>query len=176
MSANHMKQIREIYGATQDEIAKAADVNRSTVSQWETGSIKASRTKRERLSIFYGIGPESFYDVEEIGEERRQILIEMSKKEREIKEQSGVERNKAEELSQLLSGVDFDEAMSKFMFSMKVMLASTDKGSLEDLQIALEISKKMTTRLQSIVDIRIEEEADGQDLFSIWDTHANSQN
>ena len=29
---NNMKKIREIYGATQEEIAKVAGVNRSTVS------------------------------------------------------------------------------------------------------------------------------------------------
>ena len=31
---NNFKQIREIYGATQDEVSKAIGVNRATVSQW----------------------------------------------------------------------------------------------------------------------------------------------
>ncbi len=46
---NNMKKIREIYGATQEEIAKVAGVNRSTVSQWETGSMKASSSKLEKF-------------------------------------------------------------------------------------------------------------------------------
>ena len=39
---NNIKKVREIYGATQEEVAKAIGVNRTTISQWENGSIKAS--------------------------------------------------------------------------------------------------------------------------------------
>ena len=77
---NNMKKIREIYGATQEEIAKVAGVNRSTVSQWETGSMKASSSKLEKLSIFYGIGPECFYELPDIDDIRKNMLIESEKK------------------------------------------------------------------------------------------------
>ena len=32
---NNLRNIREIYGITQDEIAKAINVNRATISNWE---------------------------------------------------------------------------------------------------------------------------------------------
>ena len=61
---NNLKQIREIYGATQEQIAEAISVNRVTVANWEAGNSVASGSNREKLSIYYGIGPEFFYDKE----------------------------------------------------------------------------------------------------------------
>lgn len=155
---NNMKKIREIYGATQDEIAQVAGVNRSTVSQWETGTSKASNTKLEKLSIFYGIGPESFYETPDIDDERREMLISTAKKDKEIKEASEQKRSKAEEFSKILETISFTEARVRFMFSMKMLLATADHGELEDLKVAYEINQKMARRLQAVINIREEEE------------------
>lgn len=57
MKFNNLKQIREIYGATQEQIARALSVNRVTVANWESGSTVASNANREKMSIYYGIGP-----------------------------------------------------------------------------------------------------------------------
>ena len=157
-SYNNMKRIREIYGATQDEIAKVAGVNRSTVSQWETGTIKATNTKLEKLSIFYGIGPECFYELPEIDEVRRNMLIESAKKEREISNASNNTRNKAEELANMIENLTFNQARSRFMFSMKMLLATADQSELEDLKVALQINDKMARRLKAIIEIREDEE------------------
>ena len=62
---NNLKSIREIYGITQDEIATAINVNRATISNWENSDEKrASNANLEKLSLFYGIGPEYFYEQE----------------------------------------------------------------------------------------------------------------
>ncbi len=155
---NNMKKIREIYGATQDEIAQVAGVNRSTVSQWETGATKASNTKLEKLSMFYGIGPECFYELSDIDDVRRDMLISTAKKEKEIKEASDDKRNKAEEFAKMIETVSFAEARSRFMFSMKMLLATADHGELEDLKVAYQISRKMAKRLDAIITIREQEE------------------
>ena len=154
---NNMKKIREIYGATQEEIAKIAGVNRSTVSQWETGALKASNTKLEKLSIFYGIGPECFYELEYIDETRRKMLIDSAMREKEVVKNSPNTRNKVEEISSWLDNISFKEARFRFMIAMKVMLATADIASLDDLKLAHEITKKMSTRLDSIIRIREEE-------------------
>lgn len=61
---NNLKLIREIYGATQDEIATAININRATISTWENSDDKrASNTSLEKLSLFYGIGPDFFMTV-----------------------------------------------------------------------------------------------------------------
>lgn len=172
---NNFKRIREIYGATQDDIAKVAGVNRSTVSQWETGAIKASSSKLEKLSIYYGIGPECFYELPEIDDVRREMLIANAKKEKEITESSSNTRNKADEFKQLLESVTFEDARNRFMFSMKMLLATADNGKLEDLKIASQITEKMNRRLLAIISIREEEEKakkenNEETLFDILDS------
>lgn len=155
---NNMKRIREIYGATQDEIAKVAGVNRSTVSQWESGAITASNTKLEKLSLFYGIGPESFYELPEIDETRRNMLIATAKKAKEIESASEMKRNKAEDFKHFLENVTFEEARNRFMLSMKMLLATADHADLDDLKVAFLITQKMSKRLEIFINIREEEE------------------
>lgn len=155
---NNMKKIREIYGATQEDIAKVAGVNRSTVSQWETGATKASNSKLEKLSIFYGIGPECFYEIKELDDVRCKMLTDTANKERAIKE-SYNKRDKADELAEMLEKMPFKKVMSRYMFAMKMLLATADHGELDDLKIAFEINQKMGKRLEAIIKIREEEEA-----------------
>lgn len=155
---NNIRKIREIYGATQDEIAKVAGVNRSTVSQWENGAIRASNTKLEKLSLFYGIGPESFYQLPDIDSTRRDMLVASAQKAREIEADSENKRNKADEFKQMLESVTFTEARSRFMFSMKMLLATADNAELDDLKTAYQITQKMAKRLDAFIQIREEEE------------------
>lgn len=155
---NNFKQIREIYGATQDEIAKAVGVNRATISQWETGALKASSSSLEKLSIFYGIGPECFYELSEINSTRKEMIVATAKKAQKIKAESEIERNKAEEFHNFFAHTTFNKARSNFMFSMKMLLATADQGKLEDLKIAYEINQKMAKRLEAIIHIREDEE------------------
>ena len=155
---NNMKKIREIYGATQEKIAKVAGVNRSTVSQWETGALRASSSKLEKLSIFYGIGPECFYELPNIDDIRRNMLIESAKKEKEVREISDNKRNKVDEFSRMLQSLTFNEARARFMFAMKLLLSTADDGKLCDLELAYEINQKMAKRLEAIINIRKDEE------------------
>lgn len=174
-SINNIKKIREIYGATQDDIAKVVGVNRSTISQWETSSSKASNTKLEKLSIYYGIGPEYFYN-KEIDEVSKDMVIESSKKEKEIIENSRIERNKANELAKMLEDITFKEARSKFMFAMKILLATADYAELDDLEVAYQITEKMAKRLKAFIDIRRIEENDKKenDQATLYDLIDNN--
>jgi len=178
---NNMKQIREIYGATQDEIAKMVNVNRATISQWETGAAKASSANLEKLSIFYGIGPESFYELSKIDDVRKEMLINTAKKAHEVKEKSEKKRDKALEFNAMFENLTFTEARGKFMFSMKMLLATADHGELEDLKVAYEINQKMAKRLEAIIKIREEEEKAKKDnnevtLFDLLDTFSDENN
>ncbi len=169
---NNMKEIREIYGATQEDIARIAGVNRSTISQWETGATKASNSKLEKLSIFYGIGPECFYELSELDDIRKNMLVKSSIKEQEVKNSSN--RNKAVELSKILETLTFEESMSNFMQSMKIMLALADSGKLNDLKTAYEINQKMGIRLKAMIEIRdLEEQDSSKTLFELLDSINN---
>lgn len=152
---NNMKEIREIYGITQEDLAKAINVNRATISIWETGGSKASNTNLEKLSIFYGIGPESFYRVK-LDETRRQMLIESGKNARQI--ECIEKRNKAEDFHCLFENMDFDVLLKRYTFAVKMLLASADNGTFEKLNLACQINRKLGNRLKMMCEIREEEE------------------
>lgn len=154
---NNLKKIREIYGATQEHVANALGVNRVTIANWESGSSTASETNREKLSIFYGVGPEFFYE-KDLNAIAESLIIGTAKKEKTVIEKSGGVRNKAEDLSRLFSETSFDEAIRKYMFAMKMLLATADNGKLEELERAQLINEKMDERLKAIISVRKTEE------------------
>lgn len=171
---NNLKQIREIYGATQEEISKAININRATISNWETGTSKASSASLEKLSLFYGIGPEFFYD-KEVDNVVKEMLALNSKKAIEIEIQSNGKHKKVDEFNELFSDITFNTAIKKYMFAMKMLLANADNGELKDLKIACEINKKMGSRLEAFVKLREQEEKakrekDENTLYDLMDS------
>lgn len=175
MKMNNFKNIRELYGATQEEIATAIGVNRVTVANWENDSSKASKGNLERLSIFYGIGPEYFYEVE-LDEIPKQMIINTAKKAKNIEETSNGNRKKEEEFHKMFSDISFEEALAKYMFSMKMLLATADDGEIEKLEQAAMINKKIGARLDAIIAIRKQEIESGEPtLFDLIDGLKNNE-
>lgn len=163
---NNLKLIREIYGVTQDEISTAINVNRATISTWENSDDKrASNANLEKLSLYYGIGPEYFYE-QQLDETAREILIQSSKRQKELESKNGSYHNKAEEFHQLLSNINFDEAIQEYMIAMKLFLTTLDEGSLEQLETALVINKKMGKRLETEIEFKKKEQADNEESLS----------
>ena len=159
-SFNNLKQIREIYGATQEQIARALSVNRVTVANWENGSTMASSANREKMSMYYGIGPEFFYE-QELTEQVKLMIRQTAEKERAIVSQSEGKENKPEDFHQLFEAISFDSVMQDYMMFTKLLLAKADDTDLETLRTALVINKKMGKRLEVIVNLREEEESNG---------------
>lgn len=157
---NNLKQIREIYGATQEQIASAINVNRVTVANWENGNSVASSSNQEKLSIYYGIGPEYFYE-KELDEIARQILLDTAARAREIIAKSDGKMNKEDDFRQIFENLTFQEAMSRYTFSMKLLLATADSGALSKLRTAFLINKKMGDRLEAIIKLRENEDTSG---------------
>lgn len=155
---NNFKQIRELYGATQEQIASAINVNRVTVANWESGNSVASSSNQEKLSIYYGIGPEYFYE-KELDETAHQILRDTAARAREIVASSDGKKNKEEDFRHTFEELTFQEAMSRYMLSMKLLLATADSGELNKLRTASLINKKMGARLDAIINLREAEDA-----------------
>ncbi len=153
---NNLKLIREIYGVSQDTVAKVAGVSRSTVSQWETGLLTASQVKLEQLSIFFGIGPDFFYE-KNLDDEAKELIRATAKREKVIVA-ANAERDKANELAYFLENTSFRKQMANFMYAMKMMLALSDEATINDLEEASIITKKMSKRLDAIYEIRKGEE------------------
>lgn len=154
---NNLKLIREIYGATQEDIATALSVSRVTISNWEKDkTIKISQSNLEKLSIFFGIDPESFHEIE-LDDERKQMLMSNSNRAKEI--DATTHTNKTESFHNLFENATFSQAIRKYMFAMKVLLALADNGNLEDLKTVSLINEKMGSRLKLIIEIREMEES-----------------
>lgn len=160
---NNMKLIREIYGATQNDIANVIGVSRVTLSKWEKDTEnKVSHAILEKLSLFFGIGPECFYDIE-LDDKRKQLIIEASMKAKEIDSSNDIK--KEDKFKELFLNTTFDEAISKYMFAMKVLLALSDEGKVEDLEIVSKINEKMNKRLQAIIELKKEDNDSINDLI-----------
>lgn len=160
MKINNLKQIREIYGATQEQIARALSVNRVTVANWENGSTTASSANREKMSIYYGVGPEFFYE-QELTEQAKQAIRQTAEREQAIVSQSNGKDNKPEDFHELFETVSFSRVMQDYMITMKILLAKVDDADLDTLRTALTINQKMGRRLAAIVSLREEEERSG---------------
>lgn len=157
---NNLKKIRELYGSTQEEVARAIGVNRATISQWESGVSKASSSNLEKLSLFFGVGPESFYELSDLDDDRKMLLINTSRHQIEVQEKSGNIRSKADEFNQMFNSISFKEARQNYMIAMKILLATADSGSLDELELAYKIDQKMSARLNAIIELRQKEEQD----------------
>lgn len=159
-SINNLKQIREIYGATQEQIARALSVNRVTVANWENGSSMASGANREKMSLYYGIGPEFFYE-KELDDIAKRMIQQTAEREKVLVEQSEGNRNKQDDFQEMFTSTTFTDAMKDYMTSMKILLATTDDADLDKLRTALLINQKMGRRLEAAIKIREDEESDG---------------
>lgn len=169
MKYNNLKQIREIYGATQEQIARALSVNRVTVANWENGSTMASSANREKMSMYYGIGPEFFYD-RPLSEEAKQQILQTGERERSLVSQSGGRENKQDDFQKLFRTISFDSLMRDYMMTTKMLLAKADEADLDTLRTALFINEKMGRRLKSIVNLREEEAQAGElTLFDLME-------
>lgn len=164
---NNLKIIRELYGATQEQVAKAINVNRVTVANWENGISVASSSNQEKLSFYYGIGPEFFYE-KELDETAREIVVDTGSRAKEVSEKSEGKRNKEEDFHRAFESITFKQALNRYMFSMKMLLATADSGELDTLKTAALINKKMGERLEAIIRLREQEEkSDEPSLFDL---------
>ena len=154
---NNIKKIREIYGITQEQIAEAINVNRVTVANWESNASRASSGNLEKLSIFFGVGPEFFYE-KELNDNITNILLKNAQRANEIESHSEGKRCKANEFNSLFSKTSFLQALKKYVFSMKMLLATAEDGTLDDLTTAVLVNKKLGERLESIINLKREEE------------------
>ena len=160
MKINNLKQIREIYGATQEQIARALSVNRVTVANWENGSTTASSANREKMSMYYGIGPEFFYE-QELTDQVRQMIRQTAEKEQAVVNKSEGKKNKQEDFHKMFEAVSFDKVMRDYMMLTKLLLAKADDADFDTLRTALIINQKMGKRLAAIINLREEEEEKG---------------
>ena len=162
---NNLRQIREIYGATQEQVAKAIAVNRVTVANWEAGNSIASSANREKLSLYYGIGPEYFYE-KPLDEDAKKIVKE-SADAAESGNAEGEHLSKEEAFGKLFESLTFSQALSTYTLATKMMMATADQGKLDKLKTAYQINQKIGRRLEMMIQLREEEDEEGESLHEL---------
>lgn len=155
---NNIRLIREIYGATQSDIATVLGVNRVTLAKWEKDlENRVSPSILEKMSLFFGIGPECFYEME-LDEDRKQMIVNSSNRAKQIDTEK--QTKKEDHYKQIFSNTTFDQAISKYMFAMKMLLALSGEGKVEDLKIVHQINEKMNARLGAMIKVKEQESGD----------------
>ena len=112
------------------------------------------------MSMYYGIGPEFFYE-KELTDDVKQMIVMTAQKEKIVISQSNGHKNKQDDFHEMFDTVSFDRVMRDYMLSMKMLLAKADDADLDKLRTALTINQKMGRRLEAIVHVREEEERIG---------------
>lgn len=167
---NNLKEIRELYGATQEAVASAINVNRVTVANWENGNSTASSSNQEKLSIYYGIGPEFFYE-KELTEDAKELILQTSAHARKLVKESNGTCSKEKDFHEMFEALSFSDALKRYVISMKLLLSTTDKADIEKLRTAALVNEKMGMRLQAIINMREAEAADPEQksLFDLME-------
>lgn len=99
----------------------------------------------------------------ELGSRRKELIIAAAVKAKEIDSKN--ETIKEDRFRELFLNTTFNEAISNYMFAMKVLLALSDEGKVEDLKIVHRINEKMNKRLEAIISIKEEDKDSINDLI-----------
>ncbi len=163
---NNLKYMREIYGATQEDIANRLDVSRVSISNWENGAGgKMSRVNQEKLSTLYGLGPEYFYE-KEIDADAKAIIIETRNKARYAEQEFDMQ--KEERLQSLFKTYSFKDAVENYMYAMKLVIALADNCSLHELELAYKINEQMSKRLTNAFETRKQDLEKGDEIQTLF--------
>ena len=105
-----------------------------------------------------------------MSEEAKQQIQRTAERERAVVTQSEGQKNKQEDFQKMFRKLTFDKVMQDYMMTMKMLLAKADEADLDKLRTALTINQKMGKRLQSIINLREEEDRDGDlSLFDLME-------
>lgn len=163
---NNLKYMREIYGATQEEIAERLDVSRVSISNWENGAGgRMSRVNQEKLTNLYGLSYDYFYD-REIDNEAKNIIIETRNKARYAEQEFDMQ--KEEKIQTIFKSYSFKDAVENYMYAMKMVIALADNCSLQELELAYKINEQMSKRLTSAFEIRKQDIEKGDEIQSLF--------
>ncbi len=151
---NNLKQVRELFGYTQDEVANALEVTRVAVSRWENDDEpKISSANMEKLSLLFGISPESIIGDEQLRDEAKQSVLERGKEIRE-KEANDSNNVKYSDVIKNITKVDKKELMFQYMVSTKLLIVKTEEMTIEELEDIIQVNKKLGQRLANIYEIK----------------------
>lgn len=164
---NNLKYMREIYGATQEEISELLGVSRVSISNWEngTGNSRISRVNQEKLSTLYGLGPEYFYD-KEIDSNAKALILETKDKASYVEKEYNTQKD--ENVQSVFKTCSFKDAVENYMCAMKLVIALADTCTLHDLELAYKINEQMSRRLTNVLELRKNDIEKGDEVQTLF--------
>lgn len=164
---NNLRDIRELFGYSQEDVAQALEVSRVAISKWENDEGKIQPANLEKLSLLFSIGPEFIYEkkldskaIEKIQRAGRNI------REREKEDQGGT---KYFEVIKKLTKIDVKSLIRDYFLSTKLLLVKAeeiDDAALDDL---VEVNRKLGVRLKKIQEYRRNNKEDNGDAHFLND-------
>ncbi|MHB9094588.1 MAG: helix-turn-helix transcriptional regulator [Eubacteriales bacterium] len=149
---NNLKDIRDLFGYSQEEVAQALEVSRVTISKWENDEVKINPANLEKLSLLFNIGPEFICErkldskaIEQIQKAGKNI------REREKKDQDGT---KYFEVIKRLTKIDVRNFIRDYFLSTKLLLVKAEEIGDAQLDDLVEVNKKLGARLRKIQEDR----------------------
>lgn len=159
---NNLKQIRELFGYSQEDVAKALDVSRVTVSKWENDEVRISQANLEKLSFLFTIGPEYIYEkpldakaIEKIQRTGKNIR-ELDKKE---------DGTKYTQVIKELMNIDTKILIRDYFLSTKLLLVKAEEIGDNELDDLIKVNKKLGNRLLKIQKSRKENSSNDEDAL-----------
>lgn len=156
---NNLNEIRKLYESTQEDVAQVLGVSRVTISKLENDKeCKLSTEQKEKLSIYFGIGPEYFGE-KELDATAKEYIVNGRKK---INKKVDTEAHSQVEIVNKLLEISPIYAMKNYMISTKILLVKADELTIEQFKDIIEVNKKLGSRLEKMLNEK--EEVKGKSI------------
>ncbi|SHK18797.1 helix-turn-helix domain-containing protein [Desulforamulus aeronauticus] len=159
---NNLKEIRDLFGYSQEEVARALEVSRVAVSKWENNESKISQSNLERLSLLFNISPDYI-----IGKPLDLQAIErITRTGQNIREQDKKEDDpKHFEIIRELTKIDVKNLIRDYFLTTKLLLVKAEEIENHQLDDLVKVNKKLGNRLQKIQELRKKGNSDEDDAL-----------
>lgn len=146
---NNLNEIRKLFGCTQEDLAKLLGVSRVTISKMENDeSYHMTEAQKEKLSLYFYIGPE-YFEEKELDDVAKEHIIAAGKR---VMQRPDKENTSQAEIVSKLVEISPIEAMKSYMISTKVLLVKADELTIEQFKDIIDVNEKLGIRLKYMLD------------------------
>lgn len=190
---NHLKEIRDTFGVTQEDFSNILNVSRVSISNWENGTGgKMSKNNQEKIAKLFGISSKYIYDMPLdtvakeaiLGTRVKVHLGEDSSEDTEDTSDSNYHyipkacsnlmpkfnsntaipsQSVNPSPSSLLKQYTFAQIMEDYVSISKLVVASASTCRKEELELIIKSTQQVSNRLKVICGVRRDELGGGGD-------------
>jgi DNA-binding XRE family transcriptional regulator len=193
---NHLKEMREIFGLTQEDFSSTLNVSRVSISNWENGTGgKMSKNNQEKVSKLFGISSSYIYDIPLDEPAREAILnarvkLQLGEQLTDNDERSGINpyhyvpkassnstlsiKSRQKPIATaLLKDCNFRDVVEDYMSSVKLLIALINSCDATEIDLAIKINEQLTSRLRENCNLRKKEIDSGNEIETLLNGQKN---